>query len=74
MADPLCICDFPVDCDGGGVVFCEGCGGDFCVCLACAGHGESECDGCAWCAGDEDDRCDVDPAELQAGPEPEPED
>jgi hypothetical protein len=47
---PKCICDFPIDCDGSGHVDCNGCGGDFCICLACAGHGVAECEGCEACA------------------------
>lgn len=44
-----CICDFPTCCDGRRVLYCRGCGGDFCVCAACYGNGEVECDGCEDC-------------------------
>ena len=48
-----CICDFPLEsCGGLGVIYCEGCGGDLCVCIC---GGEIECSGCAECAGDADD-------------------
>lgn len=42
-----CRCDWPDVCDGTGMVVCQGCGGDFCVC-ACGG--EWECPGCDECA------------------------
>jgi hypothetical protein len=51
-----CICDFPADCDGSGLVECIGCGGDFCVCAACAGHGTDECEGCVACYGEPDEQ------------------
>jgi hypothetical protein len=54
---PACICEFPPDCGGLGVLVCEGCGGDFCVCGACLGHGEIECEGCEYCTGDDEDPC-----------------
>jgi hypothetical protein len=41
-----CICEWPDGCGGLGAIFCEGCGGDVCVC--CCG-GESECFGCDEC-------------------------
>lgn len=37
-----CICDFPEGCVGNGVLYCEGCGGDLCVCLACEGAGDED--------------------------------
>ena len=43
----MCICDFPKTCDGMGVLFYEGCGGDICVCRC---GGEIECDGCEDCS------------------------
>lgn len=49
-----CICEFPETCGGSGVVECEGCGGDFCVCAACFGGGIAECE-CADCGGDDDE-------------------
>jgi hypothetical protein len=51
--DDDCLCDFPEDCGGTGMLQCQGCGGDFCVCLC---SGEMECFGCAECP----DRDDVD--------------
>jgi hypothetical protein len=49
-----CICEFPESCGGEGVLYCEGCGGDICVCAACNGAGEMECPGCDECPYDED--------------------
>lgn len=46
-----CICEFPEGCAGNGVLYCEGCGGDLCVCAACHGGGEMECPGCEDCYG-----------------------
>ena len=48
-----CMCDFPPECDGSGMVECDGCGGDACVCIC---GGEIECCGCPECedADDED--------------------
>ena len=50
-----CICDFSGSCGGLGILMCEGCGGDLCVC--CCG-GETECFGCDECGEDwfEDER------------------
>lgn len=55
-----CECDWPGGCGGLGVISCEGCGGDFCVCLC---GGGSECFGCEDCNArgdydDDDDDCD----------------
>lgn len=52
-----CMCDFPDECIGDGILACSGCGGDLCVCRACFGHGETECPGCLMCrdSWDEDD-------------------
>lgn len=47
-----CICDFPEDCAGIGVLYCNGCGGDQCICGPCFGHGEMDCPGCDGCADD----------------------
>lgn len=44
-----CCCDFPPACDGSGIIHCEGCGGDQCVCSRCGGAGEAECEGCLFC-------------------------
>ena len=41
-----CICEFPSGCDGLGVLICDGCGGDLCVCTC---GGERECPGCEEC-------------------------
>ena len=49
-----CMCDFPATCNGAGYVKCTGCGGDLCVCAACFGHGEEECDGCDECPREDD--------------------
>ncbi len=49
MTRPACICDFPDNCGGLGVVDCSGCGGDQCVCAACNGQGRQECEGCGEC-------------------------
>lgn len=42
----MCMCEWPEGCGGLGVVFCDGCGGDLCVCQC---GGEMECDGCDEC-------------------------
>lgn len=49
-----CCCEFPEVCNGGGVLHCDGCGGDFCICTC---GGDAECLGCGNCDGgvDEDD-------------------
>lgn len=52
MNDDDCICDWPTTCGGLGMLLCEGCGGDLCVC-ACGG--ELDCDGCEQCPDDDDD-------------------
>lgn len=44
-----CICEFGDECFGSGVIHCDGCGGDSCVCAACFGNGEISCDGCDYC-------------------------
>lgn len=48
---PVCICEWADGCGGVGTVFCEGCGGDLCVCLC---GGEVPCRGCLECMDDED--------------------
>jgi hypothetical protein len=47
--DTDCMCDFPLSCQGDGVLSCTGCGGDFCVCHECFGQGTIDCDGCEMC-------------------------
>lgn len=47
----MCICDFPRDCAGLGMLLCEGCGGDMCVCPC---GGDMDCPGCEACATDLD--------------------
>ena len=46
-----CICDFPNGCGGLGILLCNGCGGDLCVCLC---GGEAECFGCEECEYEDD--------------------
>lgn len=41
-----CRCDFPAECNGTGVLHCDGCGGDLCVCVC---GGEASCNGCEAC-------------------------
>lgn len=53
LEESKCICDYPDTCGGTGRLQCEGCGGDFCVCLECKGAGMDigmECWGCDDCA------------------------
>lgn len=50
--DGDCLCDFADTCGGLGVIYCDGCGGDLCVC-ACGG--ELECPGCDECPDRDDD-------------------
>jgi len=47
-----CICDFPATCGGFGLLLCDGCGGDQCICTC---GGEAECYGCQDCCADDDD-------------------
>ena len=42
----ICMCDWPEECNGLGIIYCDGCGGDLCIC-SCAG--EMECHGCENC-------------------------
>lgn len=48
VARRACVCDWPADerCNGAGVVSCEGCGGDLCVCVC---GGSRDCGGCEAC-------------------------
>lgn len=51
-----CMCELPDGCGGTGHLYCDGCGGDQCVCI-CGGD-LGECPGCDDCEGldvDEDD-------------------
>lgn len=41
-----CICEWPECCGGSGIIICEGCGGDLCVCRC---GGEDQCPGCEDC-------------------------
>ena len=41
-----CMCDWPDECNGLGILHCEGCGGDLCVCRC---GGEIDCGGCINC-------------------------
>ena len=43
-----CMCEWPDGCGGIGTLYCEGCGGDQCVCRC---GGEIPCDGCEECEG-----------------------
>ena len=57
-----CVCDWPSTCEGTGMLQCEGCGGQDCVCDC---GGEIECPGCDDCPRD-DDMGDVDePGETE---------
>lgn len=44
-----CSCLWPDACDGGGILECSRCGGEFCACGPCRGQGEIECPGCPNC-------------------------
>lgn len=41
-----CCCYWPETCGGLGILICDGCGGDLCVCRC---GGELECPGCPEC-------------------------
>lgn len=41
-----CMCDWPDECNGLGILHCDGCGGDLCVCRC---GGEIDCGGCINC-------------------------
>jgi hypothetical protein len=54
-AQRACVCDWPEPrrlddlierCNGAGVICCEGCGGDLCVCVC---GGSRDCPGCDAC-------------------------
>jgi hypothetical protein len=51
-ADDDCMCEFPSTCGGLGVLDCDGCGGDFCICIC--GGGSIDCPGCDECPDDDD--------------------
>ncbi len=53
-----CICDIPDGCGGTGALYCEGCGGDLCVC-PCGGD-LGPCPGCDECDGTGEDYDDID--------------
>lgn len=46
MGSHTCICEWPDDCGGIGTIYCDGCGGDQCVCRC---GGELPCPGCDEC-------------------------
>ena len=46
----VCMCDWPEECDGSGMLTCNGCGDDQCYCRC---GGECECPGCAQCMHDD---------------------
>lgn len=41
-----CLCEWPEECDGVGLLSCKGCGGDICCCLC---GGSQACPGCEQC-------------------------
>jgi hypothetical protein len=45
-ASPTCLCEWPRSCGGSGLLICDGCGGESCVCLC---GGQQLCPGCAEC-------------------------
>ncbi len=45
-----CMCEWPDSCGGTGMLHCEGCGGDLCICKC---SGEKPCPGCEECEFDE---------------------
>jgi hypothetical protein len=57
-----CICDIPDGCGGTGNLYCEGCGGDLCV---CPGGGDlGPCPGCDDCDGEAEDWDDYDDYQI----------
>lgn len=48
-----CICEIPAGCGGMGILYCDGCGGDICVC-PCGGD-LGPCPGCDDCDGARED-------------------
>jgi hypothetical protein len=60
-----CMCEWPSDGGGSGVLYCEGCGGDLCVCEC---GGEEPCDGCEYCLDTEYDDDWDDGLEVKAAP------
>jgi hypothetical protein len=46
-----CVCEFGLACNGTGTIFCDGCGGDLCICLC---GGEMPCEGCLYCDREEE--------------------
>ena len=65
-----CMCEFPSSCGGMGMLQCDGCGGDLCVC-ACGDPG-IECEGCDDC-GEGSDEIDDYGYASESGPNPGPE-
>ena len=60
-----CICEWPDGCGGTRTLYCDGCGGDQCVCRC---GGEMPCVGCDECPGDDDyDDWDDEPDESSGG-------
>ena len=50
MMRTKCGCEWPDLCSGTGTLYCDGCGGDICVCIC---GGEMPCMGCTECEEDE---------------------
>jgi len=46
-----CMCEWPAECHGSGIIHCDGCGGDICACLC---GGDMQCPGCQSCDGELD--------------------
>ena len=60
MPPDICMCVEPTSC-AGGILYCDTCGGDFCICI-CGGD-LGECPGCPDCAVIEDREYDDGPPE-----------
>jgi hypothetical protein len=56
-----CMCEWPDGCCGTGTLYCDGCGGDICVCRC---GGEMPCFGCEWCEGVDADNFDYEEDEC----------
>ena len=46
-----CICEWSIHCGGSGILICEGCGVNQCVCRC---GGMMPCYGCPWCCNEDD--------------------